>query len=30
MKAGAFAFFIKPFDNKQFLAAVRRAFNNHH
>ena len=25
-QAGAFAFFIKPFDNKQFLAAVRDAF----
>src|SRR5262249_22133873 len=26
MQAGAFAFFIKPFDNKKFLAAVRDAF----
>jgi FixJ family two-component response regulator len=26
-QAGAFAFFIKPFDNKHFLAAVRDAFN---
>jgi FixJ family two-component response regulator len=26
MKAGAFAFFIKPFDNQRFLAAVRDAF----
>jgi FixJ family two-component response regulator len=26
-QAGAFAFFIKPFDNKQFLAAVRDAFS---
>ena len=25
-QAGAFAFFIKPFDNKRFLAAVRDAF----
>jgi FixJ family two-component response regulator len=25
-QAGAFDFFIKPFDNKQFLAAVRDAF----
>ena len=27
MQAGAFAFFIKPFDNKRFLAAVRDAFD---
>ena len=27
MQAGAFAFFIKPFDNAQFLAAVRGALN---
>jgi two-component system response regulator ChvI len=26
MQAGAFAFFIKPFDNKKFLVAVRDAF----
>lgn len=26
LQAGAFDFFIKPFDDKQFLAAVRRAF----
>ena len=26
-QAGAFAFFIKPFDNKHFLAAVRAAFD---
>ena len=26
-QAGAFAFFIKPFDNKRFLAAVREAFD---
>jgi FixJ family two-component response regulator len=26
MQAGAFAFFIKPFDNKRFLATVRDAF----
>src|SRR5678815_17140 len=26
-QAGAFAFFIKPFDNKLFLAAVRDAFD---
>ena len=26
-QAGAFAFFIKPFDNKHFLAAVRDAFD---
>jgi FixJ family two-component response regulator len=26
-QAGAFAFFIKPFDNKDFLAAVRDAFD---
>ena len=26
-QAGAFAFFIKPFDNKRFLAAVRDAFD---
>ena len=25
-QAGAFAFFVKPFDNKRFLAAVRDAF----
>ena len=25
-QAGAYAFFVKPFDNKQFLAAVRDAF----
>jgi FixJ family two-component response regulator len=25
-QAGAFAFFLKPFDNKRFLAAVRDAF----
>jgi FixJ family two-component response regulator len=35
MQAGAFAFFIKPFDTKQFLKAVRDAFaciprRNHH
>jgi FixJ family two-component response regulator len=28
MRAGAFAFFIKPFDNQQFLAAVRDAFDH--
>jgi DNA-binding NtrC family response regulator len=28
MQAGAFAFFIKPFDNEKFLAVVRRALNN--
>jgi len=28
MQAGAFAFFIKPFDNAQFLEAVRRALND--
>ena len=27
MQAGAFAFFIKPFDNTAFLAAVRGALN---
>ena len=27
MQAGAFAFFIKPIDNKRFLATVRRAFD---
>jgi FixJ family two-component response regulator len=27
MQAGAFAFFIKPFDNIAFLAAVRVALN---
>lgn len=27
-RAGAFAFFIKPFDNHQFLATVRRAFSD--
>ena len=27
MQAGAFAFFIKPFDDAQFLKAVRRAFS---
>ena len=27
MGAGAFAFFIKPFDDAEFLNAVRRAFN---
>jgi len=26
-QAGAFAFFIKPFDHKRFLAAVRDAFD---
>lgn len=26
--AGAFAFFIKPFDDAEFLNAVRRAFNH--
>ena len=26
LQAGAFAFFLKPFDDGQFLAAVRRAF----
>ena len=26
-QAGAFAFFVKPFDNKRFLAAVRDAFD---
>ncbi|MFL6530802.1 MAG: response regulator, partial [Chthoniobacterales bacterium] len=26
MSAGAFAFFIKPFDEERFLGAVRRAF----
>src|SRR5215470_14410653 len=26
-QAGAFAFFLKPFDNKRFLAAVRDAFD---
>jgi len=26
VQAGAFAFFVKPFDNKKFLAAVRDAF----
>jgi FixJ family two-component response regulator len=28
MSAGAFAFFIKPFDNQRFLAAVRDAFHH--
>ena len=28
MRAGAFAFFIKPFDHKRFLAAVRDAFGH--
>jgi FixJ family two-component response regulator len=28
MQAGAFAFFIKPFDNAQFLETVRRALND--
>ena len=28
MQAGAFAFFVKPFDNPQFLETVRRALNN--
>jgi two-component system response regulator FixJ len=28
MQAGAFAFFIKPFDDVQFLQAVRRAFSH--
>jgi two-component system, LuxR family, response regulator FixJ len=27
MQAGAFAFFIKPFDDKKFIAAVRDALN---
>jgi FixJ family two-component response regulator len=27
MQAGAFAFFIKPFDDKKFIAAVRAALN---
>jgi FixJ family two-component response regulator len=27
MSAGAFAFFIKPFDNQRFVAAVRDAFD---
>jgi FixJ family two-component response regulator len=27
-QAGAFAFFIKPFENKPFLAAVGRAFGD--
>jgi len=27
MQAGAFAFFIKPFDNEKFIAAVREALN---
>jgi FixJ family two-component response regulator len=27
MQAGAFAFFIKPFDDKKFIAAVREALN---
>jgi FixJ family two-component response regulator len=26
MQSGAFAFFLKPFDDGQFLTAVRRAF----
>lgn len=26
LQAGAFAFFVKPFENKRFLAAVRNAF----
>jgi FixJ family two-component response regulator len=29
MNAGAFAFFIKPFDDTEFLIAVRRAFSQH-
>jgi FixJ family two-component response regulator len=29
MQAGAFAFFIKPFDDKKFIAAVRDAFYQH-
>ena len=28
MPAGAFAFFMKPFDNQRFLAAVRDAFDH--
>lgn len=28
MSAGAFAFFLKPFDNQCFLAAVRHAFDH--
>lgn len=28
MQAGAFAFFVKPFDNNKFLAAVRNAFGH--
>jgi FixJ family two-component response regulator len=28
MQAGAFAFFTKPFDNTQFLAALREAFGH--
>jgi FixJ family two-component response regulator len=28
MQAGAFAFFVKPFDNNGFLAAVRSAFGH--
>ena len=28
MPAGAFAFFVKPFDNQRFLAAVRDAFDH--
>jgi FixJ family two-component response regulator len=27
MQAGAFAFFLKPFDNARFLAAVHRALH---
>jgi Response regulator len=29
LEAGAFAFFIKPFDDEEFLDAVRRALNHH-
>ena len=28
MQAGAFAFFIKPFDNAEFLKTVQQAFND--
>jgi FixJ family two-component response regulator len=28
MQAGAFAFFVKPFDQNEFLAAVRNAFGH--
>ena len=28
LQAGAFAFFLKPFDDTAFLSAVRRAFDN--